>query len=127
MCRITTTRVETPYPGFRQILSRSVLYQGEDEMPAPQQWQAFTRIPEEERYSLMAFLMARKWSIACDILADHPSLVAPWALNFLRDMMRGEQFSAKDVEVFRTHILVLGLAQTLGIRQTRALLKHLDR
>ena len=126
MCKIITTRVDTPYPGVRQILSPRPLYNGEDEISPPQGWHEFTLIPEEERYSLIAFLMAREWSIACDILAAHPALVAPWASNFLRDLVLGGQFSAKDVKIFRTHIFVLDLAQTLGIGRTRDFLQRLE-
>jgi hypothetical protein len=127
MCAINTTRVDTPYPGVRQIISQRARYQREDEIPPQEGWQEeLLLVPEAERYSLVAFLMAREWSIACDILAAHPALVAPWASNFLRDLVLGGQFSAKDIKIFRAHILVLDLAQTLDIGRTRAFLRHLE-
>jgi hypothetical protein len=126
MCRIYTTQVTTPYPGVRQILSRGDVCASEDEPSRGNRRHDFARrIPEETRFSLMAFLMARDWSVACDILVEHPSLVAPWASQFLRDLALWGQLSARDFEVFCTHVFVLDLAQTLGIERTRAFLKRL--
>lgn len=126
MCTIITTKTDTPYLGVRQILSKGVLCEGEDELAPPKRRQDVTSIPAEARYALMTFLMARKWSIACDILAAHPVLTLPWASDFLRDLLRGGRLSRKDCEMVCAHICALGLVQTLGIGRARAFLQRLD-
>jgi hypothetical protein len=73
----------------------------------------------------MLFLMAPSWSLACDILADHPSLLAPWASSFLCDVMLEEHLTAADFDMLCVHIFVLELAQTLGVEYTRDFLRHL--
>jgi hypothetical protein len=126
MCKIISTHVDIPYPGIRQIMSRDVLYEwGDDLDPMQREPDVALLIPEATRYSLMAFLMARDWPIACDILTENPMLVAPWASQFLRDMMLSARLSKRDFTVFCTHIFVLDLAQTLGIKRTRVFLKRL--
>jgi hypothetical protein len=126
MCRIMVTHVEGPHPGIRQILCRRAVFaEGEETMDPPEWRYDFRSIPEETREYLMRFLRSRQWSLACDILEEHPPLVAPWASNFLRDVVLEGHFSAEDFDIFCAHIFVLDLAQTLGIERTRAFLSHL--
>jgi hypothetical protein len=125
MCTILSLQMDVPYLAVRQILCRSALDESQDVMTLPQRGSDLTAIPEETRYSLIDFLTARQWTTACDILAEHPSLVAPWASDFLRGLVLGGRLSWTDFVVFGNHIFVLDLAQTLGIGRTRAFLNHL--
>ncbi len=94
-------------------------------MDPPERNYHFDALPEDTRISLMRFLRARKWSLACDVLDEHPSLIEPWASNFLRDMVLEGRLSEEDFAVFCAHIFVLDLAQTRGIEHTRDFLTHL--
>ena|SRR6185437_10903716 len=123
MCIIVTTHVNSPYPGFRQILFRQDMFSGEeDAMDAPEDEQDVSSMPLDARYFLMLFLVVHDWSRACDILAEHPLLVAPWASNFLRAVVLEERFSPEDFAACCAHIIVLDLARAFGIEQTRAFL-----
>jgi hypothetical protein len=126
MCIILTTRADTPYPGIRQILCRrDMLDEGEESMAPPESNDYFAAAPENARYFLMLFMQARQWSLACDILAAHPVLLAPWASDILREVVMEGHLSAEDFDIFCAHIFVLDLAQSLGIEKTRAFLTHL--
>lgn len=113
-------------PGVRQVLCRRDQNEGEDLLDLPEQGFDLPSIPGEARYVLMRFLMAPNWSLACDILAEHPSLLTPWASSFLRTMVLEEHLTTADVDVLCAHIFVLKLAHTLGIEGARALLHHFD-
>lgn len=124
MCTIRTTHMLSHYPGVRQVICRRERYEGEDTMDPPERGSHFPPIPVETRYFLMLFLMAPSWSLACDILADHPSLLAPWASSFLSNVVLEEHLTAADCDMLYVHIFVLELAQTLGVEYTRAFLHH---
>ena len=125
MCIILVKHVNSPYPGFQQVLlRRDVLVEEEDAMDSPEHDRDILSIPLESRYFLMLFLLVRDWSLACDILAEHPSLVAPWASTFLRAVVLEELFSAEDFAMCCAHIFVLDLARAFGVEETRAFLTH---
>jgi hypothetical protein len=125
MCIIVVKPTNSPYPGFQQVLlRRDVLVEEEDAMDSPERGQDSSSIPLEARYFLMLFLLVRDWSLACDILAEHPSLVAPWASDLLRTMVLEESFSAEDFAVYCAHIFVLDLVRAFGVEETRAFLTH---
>ena len=125
MCKIVTTRVRHPYPGFQQILyRRDVLYDGEVLLDPLECGFYFSLIPEETRYFLLLFLAAPHWSIACDILAAYPALMEPWAANLLHAIVREGILSAEDSDCFREHMVVLDMASSQGIEQTRRFLNQ---
>ena len=127
MCKIVMTGHNAPYSGMRRILSSQDVHdEGEDEMTFSQRWPNPMSIPWEMKYFLMLFLLVRKWSLACDILEEHPMLLAPRVSQLLQDVAAVEGLSAQDAQRLRTHIWVLELARTSGIERTRAILARFD-
>ena len=127
MSKSSITGNDAPYPGMRHIPSHPDIHgESEGETTSSKRWPNLASIPWEMKYFLMLFLLVRRWSLACDILEEHPALVAPWASQVLQDFVAAERLSAQDDQRLRTHILVLELAQTLGIERTRAFLFRFD-
>jgi hypothetical protein len=126
MCVILTLLADSGHPGVRQVLWRwGGVYEREDRMDPPDGPTNFSTLPEDARVSLMRFLGARRWSQACDVLEEQPSLIEPWASNCLRNTVLEGHLSEEDFAVFCAHIFVLDLAQTRGIEHTREFLDQL--